>query len=362
MPATKNAAPAGTPDAPAGTGVGTASGLAAVTMWGLAPVATRALVAQLAPLPLLVVRIGVAGLILLPWCWRVPRRLSRASLTRLVLAGLLCMVGYNLPVTIGVQWIPAATAALILATEPVAILLLSRVFLKERVPRLAWTGAAVAMGGIVLLAGRGALSVGGGGRALAGIGLVVLATVLFAAYTIVLRPLSKELGAGTAAAASTAAGAVPYVLLAWMVSPHQLGRLPASGWGELAFLSLGCTVVGMGAWSLAVARAGSTRAGLLLYAEPVVGVAGAVIFLGERLSAGMLAGGTLILAGVAIAWTAQRPRPSAALNSTEAHGSTEEPAGGSAPVATAGAQPPGGPGLRRSGSSGQPGPGPAGPS
>jgi hypothetical protein len=40
-----------------------AAGLAAVIMWGLAPVATRALVGQLAPLPLLVLRIGLSG-----WC------------------------------------------------------------------------------------------------------------------------------------------------------------------------------------------------------------------------------------------------------------------------------------------------------
>ena len=49
-----------------GAGSGTASGLIAVTMWGLAPVATRALVLQLAPLPLLVLRVALAGLILLP--------------------------------------------------------------------------------------------------------------------------------------------------------------------------------------------------------------------------------------------------------------------------------------------------------
>jgi drug/metabolite transporter (DMT)-like permease len=349
--------------------VGTASGLAAVTMWGLAPVATRALVTQLAPLPLLIVRIGVAGLVLLPWCWRVPRRLDRASLGRLVAAGLLCMVGYNLPVTIGVQWIPASTAALILATEPVAILLLSRVFLGERVPRLAWAGAAVAMCGITLLAGRGALSVSGGGRALAGTGLVVLATVLFAAYTIVLRPLSTVLGAGSAAAASTAAGAVPYVLLAWMLSPHQLASLPAAGWAELGFLSLGCTVVGMAAWSLAVARAGSARAGLLLYAEPVVGVTGAVIFLGERLSAGMLAGGVLILAGVAVAWTAQRPPGHAPAPPAQAPAPAATAPAATAPAATAPAatapaatappttagRPPGEPAPRRSGPADRPG-------
>ncbi|MEP7026889.1 MAG: DMT family transporter, partial [Actinomycetota bacterium] len=171
MPSAATTAATGADARPAtGMGVGTASGLAAVTMWGLAPVATRALVTQLPPLPLVIIRIGLAGLVLLPWCWRLPRQLDRASLGRLVAAGLLCMVGYNLPVTIGVQWIPASTAALILATEPVAILALGRVLLGERVPRLAWAGAAVAMAGIALLAGGGALAVGADGRALAGVG------------------------------------------------------------------------------------------------------------------------------------------------------------------------------------------------
>src|SRR5205809_5830238 len=93
-------------------GAGMAAGLAAVIMWGLAPVATRALVGQLAPLPLLVLRIGLSGLVLLPWCAHrlirmrratpagTPRgevtRLGLGQLGRLAAAGLLCMVGYNL--------------------------------------------------------------------------------------------------------------------------------------------------------------------------------------------------------------------------------------------------------------------------
>src|SRR4029077_2576371 len=108
-----------------GQGTGLAAGLAAVVMWGLAPVATRALVGHLAPLPLLVLRIGLSGLVLLPWCaGRLismrrggTARLTRGQLGRLAAAGLLCMVGYNLPVTVGLQWVPASTAALILATE-----------------------------------------------------------------------------------------------------------------------------------------------------------------------------------------------------------------------------------------------------
>ena len=124
------------------TATATACGLAAVGMWGLAPVATRALVLQLAPLPLLVLRMAVAAVVLLPWCVPVLRRLDRAAAGRLVTAGLLGMVGYMLPVTVGIQWLPASTAALILATEPVWIMSLGRVFLGERVPGWSWAGSA----------------------------------------------------------------------------------------------------------------------------------------------------------------------------------------------------------------------------
>jgi drug/metabolite transporter (DMT)-like permease len=56
------------------------------------------------------------------------------------------------------------------------------------------------------------------------------------------------------------------------------------------------------AWNLAVVRLPGPRAGLLLYLEPLVSVAGAVVLLGERLSAELAAGGILILGGIAATW------------------------------------------------------------
>jgi drug/metabolite transporter (DMT)-like permease len=292
---------------PADQGWATASCLVAVSMWGLAPVATRALVMHLAPLPLLVLRLGAASVILLPWCGPVLRqRPGRRALLRLLAAGLLAMVGYNLPVTVGLQWIPASTAGLLLGSEPVWILLLGRVFLAERVPRRSWAGAAVALAGVAILAGPGALSFGSGSRVLAGAGLVALGTLLFGAYTLVLRPLSRAYGALSATAASTVAGCLPYAAFAGLVSPRQLGELPSAAWGELAFLAFGSTAAGMLLWNLAVSRLPGSRVSLLLYLEPLVSVVGAVSLLGEHISAAMIGGGVLVLAGVGVTWTPHR--------------------------------------------------------
>jgi len=284
-----------------------AGALVAVTLWGLAPVATRAAVAHLAPLPLLVLRLGVAALVLLPWAVPVFRRLRPRSAGRLVAAGTLGLIGYNLPVTAGLQWLPASTAGLLLATEPVWVMLLGYVFLAERGGARAWLGSAVALGGVTLLAGPAALTGTGGYRALAGAGLVLAGTLAFGAYTIVLRPLSQAYGAVPATAASTVVGTLPYLAFAGTLSAPSLAQLTPSAWGELAFLALGSSVAGMLLWNRAVLSAGSTRASMLLYLEPAVSVLGALAFLREHVRLATIAGGLLILAGVAASTTRRSP-------------------------------------------------------
>jgi drug/metabolite transporter (DMT)-like permease len=279
-----------------------AGGVVAVTFWGLAPVATRAAVAHLTPLPLLMVRLLAAALVLLPWAMPVFRRLNPASAGRLVAAGGLGLVGYNLPVTVGLQWVPASAAGLLLATEPVWLIVLGHVFFAERVGARRWVGSTVALAGVAVLAGPDALA-GTGLRALGGALLVLAGTLAFGAYTIVLRPLSQAYGAVPATAASTVVGALPYLGFAATLPASPLAQLAAPVWGELAFLAIASTVAGMLLWNQAVLSIGSSRVSLLLYLEPAVSVLGAIALLGEHMTLATIAGGLLILLGVAAAGT-----------------------------------------------------------
>ena len=236
-------------------GRGMLGGFVAVSLWGLAPVVTRALVSHAAPLPVVTLRLLLAACVLLPWAIPVFRRLGPRSLMRLVVAGALGMIGYNLPVTIGLQWLPASTAGLLLATEPLWVLAITGAFLAEHVAPRAWFGSAVALIGVAVIAGPAALSPGNGWRSVAGAGLALLATLAFGGYTIVMRPLSETYGAVPATAASTVVGALPYLAFAGTLSPTRLARMSSAGWGELLFLALGSTVIGMLLWNRAVLRA-----------------------------------------------------------------------------------------------------------
>jgi drug/metabolite transporter (DMT)-like permease len=273
---------------------GLGAGLIAVCLWGLAPVATRSLVHELAPLPLLTLRQLLAAGVLLPWAVPALRRIDARDLPRFIVAGLLGMVGYNLPVTVGLQWLPASSAGLLLATEPVWVLVIGLVFLGERAGPRVLAGTGVALAGVAVIAGPAALSPASGTRAVAGAALVLLATLAFGGYMVVLRPLSQKYGPVSATATSSVAGALPYLALAGTAWPPRLS--PPAG-AELLFLALGSTVAGMLLWNLAVVRGG---AGIsrLLYLEPVVSVLGAMVFLGEQVTAAVLAGGVLVIAGV----------------------------------------------------------------
>ena len=287
---------------------GLGAGLIAVCLWGLAPVATRSLVSELAPLPLLTLRQLLAAAVLLPWAVPALRRIDARDLPRFIVAGLLGMIGYNLPVTVGLQWLPASSAGLLLATEPVWVLVIGLVFLGERAGPRVLAGTGVALAGVAVIAGPAALSPGSGTRAVTGAALVLLATLAFGGYMVVLRPLSQKYGPVSATATSSVAGALPYLALAGTVWPPRLS--PAAG-AELLFLALGSTVAGMLLWNLAVVRGGSAGISRLLYLEPVASVLGAMVFLGERVTAAVLAGGVIVIAGVLMTgdWMARPRRP-----------------------------------------------------
>jgi drug/metabolite transporter (DMT)-like permease len=117
----------------------------------------------------------------------------------------------------------------------------------------------------------------------------------------VLRPLSQAYGAIPATAASTVMGSLPYLAFAGTLSGPALAHLDPAVWGELAFLALGSTTAGLLLWNVAVLSGGTTRVSLLLYLEPVVSVLGAAAFLGEHVKPVTIAGGLLIMGGVATA-------------------------------------------------------------
>jgi drug/metabolite transporter (DMT)-like permease len=73
-----------------------------------------------------------------------------------------------------------------------------------------------------------------------------------------------------------------------------------SAWASLLTLCLFSTAIAYFLFYSLIARIGASRASAVMFLIPVFGVVWGMIFLGERVNAGMLAGAVMVVAGVAL--------------------------------------------------------------
>jgi drug/metabolite transporter (DMT)-like permease len=81
-------------------------------------------------------------------------------------------------------------------------------------------------------------------------------------------------------------------------------RLSLAGWGALLFLGIAASGLGYLFWYGAIERVETSRVAALLYLEPLVTLAAAVVLLGEPVGVATAVGGLTLMGGVLLVQTA----------------------------------------------------------
>jgi len=169
-------------------------------VWGSTYLAISIAVETIPPFLMAGVRFTLAGLILLTWSVARDRRAfvppTRREVRDSAIVGALLIGGGMGMVAFGEQTVPSGITALLIAMMPVWVAILGRLFLGERLPRLAIVGIVVGFAGVAILVGPSAF---GGTGALDPLGLAAILVSpiawaigsLFASHRAVLpkRPL-----------------------------------------------------------------------------------------------------------------------------------------------------------------------------
>ena len=276
----------------------------AAACWGLGGVMTKSVLAGVPPVTLLVVQLAASNLglwsILLAGRIRLP---ARGEILRLGLTGVLNPgLAYTFSL-IGLTFTSASLSALLWGTEPILILILAALVLRERLSPLVIALAGLAGLGLTLMLGLNTTP----GSLLSWLGslLVFTGVACCASYTI----LSRRMAAGIEALALVAiqqAFALAWALAIWPVElalagSSRLTALPARpGTWAWAVLS-GLTYYALAFWFYiaGLKKVPASTAGQYINLVPVFGVSGAIMFLGEKLAPGQWLGAALILAAVA---------------------------------------------------------------
>ena len=284
--------------------------LLAVLCWGMAPVATRYLLAFFTPLQLVLMRFMISSLFLLPLL--APLRThhwKRREIAWVIFCGLTGVIGYNVPIVYGLRTVPASIGGLLIATEPIWIMLIAALTLHEKVSWPVLCGMLLSLCGVILFFSQESFGPTWDSALLTGALLILLAALMWSIYTVSMRVLSKELGARSATALTLIVGTLPLFAF-WDNRPWPLLlHLDTPGWLAIALLTLGSTVAATILWNYGVSRVKSSQAGLFLYLVTLVSVTGGTILLHERIGLLTLLSGLLIISGVALAQFF-RPTPS----------------------------------------------------
>lgn len=277
--------------------------LAASVAWGVPYLLAKVALADLSAIFVVWLRAVLGAAVLVPFAHRrgllAPLRGRLGAVT--VLAGL-DLAAPTLLVTLGVGEIPSSEAGTLMAAVPIVVAALALRFDPgERARGWRLAGLVAGITGVGVLLG---VEVSASARALLGGGLVLAAATTYAGGTLFYkRHFAAEPPLGVLAAALVACVGLT-TLPAALAAP---GSVPsAQALGCVAVLGIGCTGGGYLAFYALIGRIGSGRAAVITYVAPAIAVVGGVAVLGEPLTAGVVAGLLLVLAG---SWLATGGRP-----------------------------------------------------
>lgn len=208
---------------------------------------------------------------------------------------------------LGVQRTEASVATVISATIPIFTVFLVSWRLRQPLRATHLMGLGVALGGIVVVATRGASSsLAFSVTTLAGDALMLLSAAGVALYYGLSAELTRHYPVSVVAAWSTLFGTVALV----PVIPWELGRTAIApgllGIGVVLYLGVLVTVVGMWIWLQSLRMLPVRIVAGTQYLQPLIGVAAAAALFGEPIGPSFGFGTMLVFIGIAMTATPRR--------------------------------------------------------
>ncbi len=219
----------------------------------------------------------------------------------LILLGLTGVFSYNVFLFMGLERIEASRASLIIANNPVFVVLFNALIFHERIRGLATAGILLSLAGAgtVITCGDLAQLLRGG----IGLGeLFIFGCVLsWVAYSLIGRSVLMQLSPLSSVTWSCILG------MAALAIPACIGGLlreivsfSAPTWMGIVYLGVFGTVMGFVFYYRGVQRIGPARASQFINFVPVSAILLASMILGEPITPSLLLGGALVLLGITL--------------------------------------------------------------
>jgi drug/metabolite transporter (DMT)-like permease len=276
--------------------------LLSISFWGVSFVSAKAVLEKLDPYSLLVFRFGIGALFLFVILLLSRERISisLSYLPHLVVLGILGVFVHQVLQATALLTINASSAGWLISFSPIFTVLLSVLFLHEKMDVKKAIGMLVAITGVFIVTTTRS---GHSFEFAMNIGfiLMILSTLNWAVYSILLKRLQIPYPALVVTFYMSLIGfllTVPFLIRnrGW----ESLPLLTQTEWAHLLFLAIFVSGIGYWYWGKALEVLDASRVSMFIYLEPLVTLIAAIFLLHEKFILISAIGGIIIIIGVAI--------------------------------------------------------------
>jgi drug/metabolite transporter (DMT)-like permease len=263
-------------------------------IWGMPYLFIKIAVDEISPSLVAWSRLTLAALVLLPLAWKLGALRGLGARWRVLTAFAAVEMAVPWPLLgFGELHVSSSFAAILVATVPLFVALLAMRFDHSERPTVTrLVGMLIGLAGVVALVG---IDVGGQRDELLGALAILFVAFLYAVGPMIVKRRLSDVDPLGPVAASLGIAAL-------LVTPFAAADLPestpsADTFASIAVLGLICSALAFLLFFRLIAEIGPGRATVITYINPVVALALGVAILDESITAGVVAGLLLILAG-----------------------------------------------------------------
>lgn len=230
-----------------------------------------------------------------------PFRMTRREAGTAAFLGLLLLTGGNGMVAVAEQHISTGLAALLVASVPLWLVIL-RIIGRDRPKLVTLLGVLVGFAGVV-----GLSLAGGAAGGTTGVVVVVLGSISWAIGSYLGSRLPMPANPFAASTIEMAVGGVGLLLIGQVGGEHlAVAEVSARSWIALGYLIAVGSLIGFTSYVWLLGNAPISLVSTYAYVNPVVAVLLGVLVLGESVTGMMIAGGVIIVVGVALVVSSER--------------------------------------------------------
>lgn len=273
-----------------------------VFLWSANFVVAKWVLREFPPLLLSGLRVAIAGVVITPVYWLQARRTAGDAwglrdLPVLLYLGVFGVALNQLFFVLGVSMTSVAHAAFIIAITPILVLIIAALMKLERISRKKVAGMSLAVCGVAIL---NVFPPPNGPRPSAlGDLFIFLAGLTFALFTVVGKRATQKHNPVTVTSFAYVGGAIALApLTLWQGTRFAFEHVTTSAWVGLVYMAVFPSVVCYLIYYYALSHISASRVASLSYLQPLIATGLAILLLGEHVTLPLVAGGSVIFAGV----------------------------------------------------------------